>query len=128
MQGRPIERLELGEGPLVCHSDWRKQRKVYAHVIAGAVVLLRLHEGMAVVSPCVRRRRSTCGTASELGVSGMMSWWCCQGTCGCASWRQLARALRTRRHDWAYAECWIAVIGSTSAVMWCGGQETRHPK
>jgi hypothetical protein len=68
--GRPIERLELGEGPLVCRVRWMKQRMVYVHVIVGAVVLLRLHhEEMALASPCVRRRRLTCGMASGQAVS-----------------------------------------------------------
>jgi hypothetical protein len=69
MQGRPIERLELGEGPLVCRVRWMKQRMVYAHVTVGAVVLLRLHhEGTGLASPCVRRRKWICETVSGQAV------------------------------------------------------------
>lgn len=57
MQGRPIERLEPGEEPLVCRSGWMKQKMVYARVRVGAAVLHRLRGGMALASPCARRQR-----------------------------------------------------------------------
>jgi hypothetical protein len=90
MQGHPIERLELGEGPLVCRVRLRKQMLVYAHVIVGEVVLH--HEGMVLANPCARRRMWTCGKASAWVGFVSIGSRCYPATCGCESWRQPVQA------------------------------------